>query len=115
MTGEITLRGGIAGGGIKEGAGRSPRRHRYADPPAPEREGPEDVPPGVRDALRVHFVDSMDEVRRMRSRRAPGSGSQLRAADRSRRPLSAMPELRKDPAWLGRRRDRTGPATGRLP
>jgi ATP-dependent Lon protease len=64
MTGEITLRGKVLPvGGIKEKV-LAARRAGIETLILPRRNEKdlEDVPPGVRDALRFHFVDSVDEV-----------------------------------------------------
>jgi ATP-dependent Lon protease len=64
MTGEITLRGKVLPvGGIKEKV-LAARRAGIDTLILPRRNEKdlEDVPPGVRDTLRFHFVDSVDEV-----------------------------------------------------
>jgi ATP-dependent Lon protease len=64
MTGEITLRGKVLPvGGIKEKV-LAARRAGIDTLILPRRNEKdlEDVPPGVRDVLRFHFVDSVDEV-----------------------------------------------------
>jgi ATP-dependent Lon protease len=64
MTGEITLRGKVLGiGGLKEKL-LAARRHRIFEvliPKDNEKDLP-DIPENVRNEMKVHFVESMDEV-----------------------------------------------------
>ena len=110
MTGEITLRGKVLPvGGIKEKVLAAQRAGiETVILPRRNEKDLEDVPAGVRDTLRFHFVDTIDEVLALALGAASGDrGAPARERLIDRRPRhrtsrrTPMPELRKDPL-LGR-------------
>ena len=114
MTGEITLRGKVLPvGGIKEKVLAAQRAGiETVILPRRNEKDLEDVPAGVRDTLRFHFVDTMDEVlAHALGARPATAGPGSRAADRHR-PPSRRPPHAHARAAQGSRSSAAGSSSG---
>jgi ATP-dependent Lon protease len=98
MTGEITLRGLVLpSGGLKEktlAAKRAGIRQVIA-PKRNEKDLP-DIPREVRDTLKFHFVENIDQVLKIALMPAPGRNGSV-PKPRASRPTAASPGSYKAP------------------